>query len=151
MTAPFVIREYVRWADVDMAGIIRYDAYTRFMELGEAEMFRSVGISHLDFLTRFDFTIPRRAMHLDYESPPTLDERLTVVVYIPKVGTTSLTIAFDFIGNGDRRRASGSLVLVCATAGHTRSQPWPPAFLELLAPFRMSADDARAALARMAT
>ena len=28
MTAPFVIREYVRWADVDMAGIIRYDAYT---------------------------------------------------------------------------------------------------------------------------
>jgi acyl-CoA thioester hydrolase len=146
VNAPFVIREYVRWADVDMAGIIRYDAYTRFMELGEAEMFRSVGISHRDFLARFDFTIPRRAMHLEYESPPTLDERLAVVVYIPKVGTTSLTIAFDFVGDGGRRRASGSLVLVCATAGHTASRPWPPEFLALLAPYRLSADDARTAL-----
>jgi YbgC/YbaW family acyl-CoA thioester hydrolase len=141
--APFLIREYVRWGDVDAAGIIRYDAYTRFMELAEAEMFRSVGISHRDFLTRFDFTIPRRAMHIDFESPPTLDEQLTVVTYIPKVGTTSMTLAFDFAGTGGRLRAAGSLVLVCATAGHVAARPWPPEFLGLLAPYRVSSEVAR--------
>lgn len=147
MKSPFIIREYIRWGDVDFAGIIRYDAYTRFMELGEAEMLRSVGISHRDFFGRFDFTIPRRAMHLEFESPPILDEELTVVVYIPKVGTTSLTIAYEFIGEGGRRRALGSLVLVCATANHAGSKPWPPEFIELLAPYRMTEAEAHAALA----
>jgi YbgC/YbaW family acyl-CoA thioester hydrolase len=143
--APFLVREYVRWADVDYAGIIRYDAYTRFMELAEAELLRSVGVSHRDFLTRFDFTIPRRAMHVDFESPPTLDELLTVVACIPKVGTTSLTLHFDFVGEGNRLRAAGYLVLVCATPGHTASRPWPADFVDLLARYRMSVEEARAA------
>jgi acyl-CoA thioester hydrolase len=143
--APFQIQEYVRWADVDFAGIIRYDAYTRFMELAESELLRSVGISHRDFLGRFDFTIPRRAMHIDFESPPTLDERLTVVTCIPKVGTTSLTLHFDFVGDGSRLRATGSLVLVCATVGHASSRPWPADFLALLAPYRVSVDASRQA------
>lgn len=143
--APFVIRERIRWSDVDFAGIIRYDAYTRFMELAEQEMLRVAGISHRDFLTRFDFTIPRRAMHLEYLSPPVLDELLTVVTCIPKVGRTSLTIAFDFVGETGRLRATGSLVLVCATAGHTASHPWPPDFLELLRPFCLSVEAARSA------
>lgn len=143
--APFVIHEYVRWGDVDYAGIIRYDAYTRFMELAEAELLRSVGISHRDFKGRFDFTIPRRAMHIDFESPPGLDERLTVLAYIPRVGTTSLTLAFDFFGDGGAVRATGSLVLVCADHAHQRSRPWPQDFLDLLAPYRIGPEAARRA------
>jgi N-acyl-D-aspartate/D-glutamate deacylase len=34
---PFVISEYVRWGDIDLAGIIRYSAYLRFFELAETE------------------------------------------------------------------------------------------------------------------
>jgi acyl-CoA thioester hydrolase len=143
--APFVIREYVRWGDVDYAGIIRYDAYTRFMELAEAELLRSVGVSHRDFLQKFDFTIPRRAMHIDFESPPTLDEELSVVTYISKVGRTSLTLNFDFVGEGGRMRARGNLVLVCADHAHTTSKPWPAEFMALLEPYRLSPDEAHAA------
>ncbi len=144
--APFVIREYVRWGDVDAAGIIRYDAYTRFMELAEAELLRSVGVSHRDFLTRFDFTIPRRAMHIDFESPPTLDEQLTVVTYISRVGRSSLTLNFDFVGQSGQMRARGTLVLVCATAGHTASRPWPEDFVSLVDRYRMTSDEAHAAM-----
>ncbi|NNF26255.1 MAG: 4-hydroxybenzoyl-CoA thioesterase, partial [Gemmatimonadetes bacterium] len=32
MPGPFIIDEYVRWADVDHAGIIFYGAYVRFFE-----------------------------------------------------------------------------------------------------------------------
>ncbi len=30
---PFIIEEYVRWSDVDYAGIIFYGAYVRFFEI----------------------------------------------------------------------------------------------------------------------
>lgn len=142
--APFVIHEHVRWGDVDFAGIIRYDAYTRFMELAEGELFRSVGIAYRDFLTTLDFTIPRRAMHLDFESPPTLDEKLEVLAYISRVGTTSMTLNFDFFGEGNQLRATGHLVLVCQPHGSARAGPWPPWFLERVDRYRMSPDEARA-------
>ncbi|MGQ0649526.1 MAG: acyl-CoA thioesterase [Gemmatimonadaceae bacterium] len=143
--APFVIHEYVRWGDVDYAGIIRYDAYTRFMELAESELFRSLGISYREFVDRFDFGIPRRAMHIDFESPPTLDERLEVVAYISRVGSTSLTLNFDFFGDGDALRASGYLVLVCVERGAMRARAWPGDFLQRIEKYCMTQDDARAA------
>lgn len=140
---PFVIHEHVRWGDVDYAGIIRYDAYSRFMELAESELFRELGISYREFGRRFDFSMPRRVMHLDFESPPTLDERLEVVTYISKVGSTSLTLNFDFYGDGGALRATGHLVLVCVHTDVMRSRPWPDDFLAIIGPRRVSVDDAR--------
>lgn len=142
---PFIIHEHVRWGDVDYAGIIRYDAYTRFMELAESELFRSIGIPYRQFVEQFDFTIPRRAMHVDFESPPTLDERIETVAYISHVGTTSLTLNFDFFGEGGMVRATGHLVVVCLPKGQARAAPWPADFIARLEPYRMSVEEARAA------
>lgn len=141
---PFVIHEHVRWGDVDFAGIIRYDAYTRFMELAESELFRSIGVPQRAFKDRLGFGIPRRSMHIDFLSSPTLDERLTVVSCVSHVGRTSLTLHFDFTGEVGLLRASGSLVVVCVPNGATRGQPWPPEFLELIEPYCMTVDEARA-------
>ena len=58
---PFVLQEYVRWGDVDPAGIIRYDAYLRFYELGESELFRSLGLAYRDIFSRFKMGIRARA------------------------------------------------------------------------------------------
>ena len=33
---PYIIEEYVRWSDVDFAGIIFYGSYVRFFEIGRA-------------------------------------------------------------------------------------------------------------------
>jgi YbgC/YbaW family acyl-CoA thioester hydrolase len=142
---PFTIQEHVRWGDVDYAGIIRYEAYTRFMELAESELFRSIGIPYRAFVDAFDFTIPRRAMHVDFESPPTLDERIETVAYISHVGTTSLTLNFDFFGEGGIVRATSHLVLVCLPKGQSRAAPWPADFLARLEPYCMTVEEARAA------
>jgi acyl-CoA thioester hydrolase len=147
--APFVIREYVRWGDCDPMGIIRYDAYTRFFELGESEMFRSLGISYASFADRFGITLPRRVMHLEYPSPPTLDEQLELAVYISEVGDSSLRLNFDAYGNGGQLRMAGYLVLVCVYDGPDRGTTirklsWPAPFLSLLSPYRLTVDEARA-------
>ena len=143
--SPFIIHEHVRWGDVDYAGIIRYDAYTRFMELAESELFRSIGIPYREFVETFDFTIPRAAMHVDFVSPPTLDERIETVTYVSRVGATSLTLNFDFFGEEGMMRAAGHLVVVCLPKGQSRAGPWPADFIARLEPFRMSVEEARAA------
>ena len=33
--SPYIIEEYVRWSDVDFAGIIFYGSYVRFFEITE--------------------------------------------------------------------------------------------------------------------
>jgi acyl-CoA thioester hydrolase len=142
---PFVVHEYVRWSDVDPMGIIRYGAYTRFFELAESELFRAVGVPHSVLHERFHISIPRRVMHMEFVSPPVLDERLEVRAYVSKVGTTSLTLSFDISGSGGQLRCTGYLVLVCAQSSGAQitRRAWPPELLTLLAPFRLAIEQAR--------
>ena len=144
--APFIVRERVRWGDVDPMGIIRYDAYTRFYELAEGELFRAIGLPHGAF-RKSGIAIPRRVMHMEFHSAPVLDELLEVRAYVSEIGTTSLRLAFDVYGEGGALRSTGYLVLVCVDAELPviTKRPWPPAFLELLAPHTLTVDAARAA------
>lgn len=48
VSAPFVTQERVRWADVDLIGIMRFSAYTRLVEMGEQELMRAAGIPYRD-------------------------------------------------------------------------------------------------------
>ena len=141
---PFTLREYVRWGDVDPAGIIRYDAYTRFFELAESEFFRARGLPYGQIIRGFKVGIPRRVMHVDFLSPPVLDEELEVRVYVSAIGTTSMTMNFDVYGDGGVMRAAAYLVLVCVDAGgQTRKRPWPDELRALVEPYLMSPDEAR--------
>ena len=40
---PFVTTDYIRWEDIDLAGIARYSAYTRFLDIAETDLYRSLG------------------------------------------------------------------------------------------------------------
>ena len=80
MGAPFVVREYVRWGDVDIVGIIRYDAYLRFFEYAESELLRTVGLLYHEMVARHAITLPRKVMHAEFITPARLDERLTIPI-----------------------------------------------------------------------
>jgi YbgC/YbaW family acyl-CoA thioester hydrolase len=143
---PFVVSDYVRWGDVDPEGIIRYDAYARFMELAEGDFFRALGLNYSDFVQRYQIGVPRRVMHVEFLSSPTLDEKLEVRVYVSHVGTTSMKLNFDFYGLGGVARAVGSLVIVCVDLRSARvKRPWPPEILQLIAPYRIDAEGTRPA------
>ena len=65
-TKLFTVDEYVRWSDVDHAGIIFYGAYVRFFEIAETEMFRSAGLSYGEVFDRFDVWLPRVHLECDF-------------------------------------------------------------------------------------
>ena len=145
--SPFLIQEYVRWSDVDYAGIIFYGAYVRFFEIAETELFRASGLAYKDVFDRHGIFLPRRAIHAEFFVPARLDDRLTVAAYIGKVGTRSMTINFDVVWGEPRfLGATGWQVLVCVDKQTLKPRAAPEGLLQALAPHTLSPEAARAAL-----
>ncbi len=143
---PFVIREYVRWGDVDLAGIICYGAYIRFFELAETEVFRAAGLPFREMFERYDMWLPRKLMHTEFFAPALLDERLKLVTYFSRLGTTSLTINFDVLSeDGQKLHASAYQVLVCVAKSTFTKKPLPPDVVRALEPYVMPSEEARRA------
>ena len=149
MKTPFVISEYVRWGDVDVAGIIHYAAYLRFFELGETEIFRAAGLPFSKVFDTYDIWLPRKVMHSEFFSPAMLDEELQVLTYFSKIGTTSLTINFDVVGVASGAlHATAHLVLVCVRRSALEKLPLPRGIVDAIEPWVMTPEEARAAVAR---
>jgi len=133
---PFVIDEYVRWSDVDFAGIIFYGAYVRFFEIAETELFREAGLPYSEVFDRFDIWLPRAHLDCDFKYPARLDDRLRVAAYFTGFGTSSIGINFDVVvAKENRLAAAGHEVLVCTDRKSLKSRPLPPALRAMLEPF----------------
>ena len=145
--APYVVEDYVRWSDVDYAGIIFYGSYVRFFEIAETEMFRACGLAHREVFDRYGIFLPRRAVHAEFFRPARLDDRLRVAAYVARVGTKSMTLNFDVLGPGaPGLGAAGWQVLVCVDRASLKSRPLPGDVVRALAPHTLTEAVARAAL-----
>ncbi len=141
---PFYIDEYVRWSDVDFAGIIFYGAYVRFFEIAETELFREAGVPYSVVFDRFDIWLPRVHLECDFKYPTRLDDHLRVAAYFTHFGRTSIRINFDVVHLATMRlAAAGHEVLVCTARADLKPTPLPGGLRELLEPFICTEDLAR--------
>ena len=76
MGEKFTIKDYVRWSDVDYAGLICYGAYLRFFEFAETELFRAVGMPYGKVFEELDIWLPRVHLECDFHRAPRLDDLL---------------------------------------------------------------------------
>lgn len=144
---PFVIEEYVRWSDVDFAGIIFYGSYVRLFEIAETEMFRHCGLAYNRMFDDYDIFLPRKAVHSEFFWPARLDDRLRIAAYVGKVGTKSLTLHFDVLrADTAALGAAGWMVLVCVDRKRLKPRPLPAGLIQALAPHTLSPESARSAL-----
>jgi len=144
---PFIIEEYVRWSDVDFAGIIFYGSYVRFFEIAETELFRHCGLAYAEMFDRYNVFLPRKAVHSEFYWPARLDNRLRVAAYVGRVGNKSMTLNFDVLRDGsDELCAAGWMVLVCVDRKSLKPQPLPAGLVTALAQHTLSPEAARAAL-----
>ena len=142
---PFLIDEYVRWSDVDHAGIIYYGSYVRFFEIAETEMFRDLGAPYSVLFDRYDMWLPRVHMDVDFLYPPKLDDCLRVATYFTKFGNSSLHVNFDvWHVSAGRMAARGKEVLVCTNRETLESKPIPKELRSLLHGHLVTEESARA-------
>jgi acyl-CoA thioester hydrolase len=144
---PYTIAEYVRWSDVDFAGLICYGAYLRFFEIAETELFRAAGLPFHDVFDRYDVWFPRAVVHSEFYRPARLDDRLRVAAYVARVGTKSLTLNFDVLRDDPPGLgAAGHQVLVCVERSSLKPRPLPPPMIAALAPYTLTMEAARSQL-----
>jgi acyl-CoA thioester hydrolase len=133
----FSVREYVRWEDIDAAGIINYQAYLRFFGLAEVELFRSCGLSYRHMFDELGIWLPRVHVECDFHIPVTLDELLVVNAYFSRIGTSSIHLNFEVHRSGEEGRvvATGKYVLVAVRKGELAPTPVPDELRRALAPY----------------
>jgi YbgC/YbaW family acyl-CoA thioester hydrolase len=131
----FSIEEYVRWEDIDAAGIINYQAYLRFFGLAEAELYRSCGLSYREMFDEVGVWLPRVHVECDFHHPVVLDDLLVVEAWFGKIGTTSIHIDFEVRRKEDPDRvvASGKYVVVAVRKGEFSPVVVPQTMREKLA------------------
>ena len=135
---PFVMHEHVRWSDIDYARIMRYSAFPRFLELAEAELFRSLGVAYTELFTRFGVSLPRKSMHWDFHAPARLDDRLELRAWFGHVGESSLRFDLEVRHAAtDAPCASAQMILVCTEAEVLRKQRLPDELRAIIAPHVM--------------
>jgi YbgC/YbaW family acyl-CoA thioester hydrolase len=125
--ARYAIEEYVRWEDIDAAGIINYQAYLRFFGLAEAEMLRSAGLHYRFLFEALGIWLPRVRVECEFHEPVKLDELLVVEAYFSRIGRTSVHLDFQVRRKSDPARvvATGRYVLVCVRQADFQPVPVP--------------------------
>jgi acyl-CoA thioester hydrolase len=132
---PHLLQEYVRWSDVDASSIIRWSAYTRFVELAETELFRAIGFPYANLWERLDIWLPRVQFHLDCRNAARLDELLDVEIWVSRIGRSSIRFEFALKKPDGQLAADGYLVVVAIGRTDGKSIEVPKPLLQALAPY----------------
>jgi acyl-CoA thioester hydrolase len=92
----FVTTRRVEFVDTDMAGIVHFSNFFRYMETAEAEFFRSQGHSLASTKNGSGVGWPRVAASASFKAPAYHNDVLDIRIYIRRRGFKSLTLQFEF-------------------------------------------------------
>jgi acyl-CoA thioester hydrolase len=119
------IRERVRWADVDAAGIIYFGAYARFIDIAESEFMRALGYTFAT-LESLGITLPRVHVEFDFFKPAKLDDEMTLETRVAGVGVHSVRYKFAISRESDDALlAEATVVVACVERTTLKSCPLP--------------------------
>ena len=119
----------VRYAEVDMQGVVFNAHYLTYFDTAITEFLRSTGYSYKDLFTRHDLDFHLVKATVEYLRPIGFDEDIDIGVAMGRIGTSSATFALGVFGKDDTTcRATGEIVWVCAKKGTHKSHPIPDGF-----------------------
>lgn len=86
----------VYYEDTDFSGVVYHASYMRFMERGRTEFLRALGIHQQEILDGahgdiFHFAVAK--MEVDFRRPARMDDVLSVLTRVDKVGGASIDLA----------------------------------------------------------
>jgi acyl-CoA thioester hydrolase len=120
VSPPFTVTRRVEFGDTDMAGIVHFSNFFRYMEAAETAFLRARGLSVAwrDGDERYGF--PRVSVGCDFARPARFEDELMIAVHLEGVGRTSVSYRFEFTRGPDAiATGRAKAVLVRATADHS--------------------------------
>lgn len=92
MPSSFTLVHRVEFADTDMAGIIHFSSYFRYMEVTEHAFFRSLGFSVADRDSGIGW--PRVEVGCEFRAPLRFEDEVSVELRVVKKSERSLSYRF---------------------------------------------------------
>ena len=113
MATVFHTTRRVDFSDTDMAGIVHFANFFRYMEAAEQAFLRSRGLSaaQLEWEGQV-LEFPRVSASCDYLRPARFEDVLDVAVRVQAIGRKSVTYGFEFTRDGELL-ARGQISAVC--------------------------------------
>jgi acyl-CoA thioester hydrolase len=125
----------VRWADVDMQGIVFNPNYLVYADNAMTEYMRAVGFPYPQALLPFGADIFAVGSSIDFRASARFDDMLRIGARIERFGRTSFRFRIAPF-RGDELLADIRTTYVCATPGENRQTlPVPPKFAEIVERF----------------
>src|SRR5205809_2111983 len=118
MPYEFKLTHRVEFADTDMAGIIHFASYFRYMEVTEHAFFRSLGFSIFPRASEHAVGWPRVHVSCDFKRPLRFEDEVEVHLRVREKKEKSLSYEFVFRQVNDTpgvEVARGALTVVCVT------------------------------------
>lgn len=114
----FTTTRRVEFGDTDMAGIMHFSNFFRFMEVAETDFLRTRGLSVSWRRDGVKWGFPRVSAACDYRAPARFEDVLTIGVTVEKVGTKSVSYRYDFTNQHGAPVAVGRITAVlCRSSG----------------------------------
>lgn len=133
MAFEITVSRRVEFSETDMAGIMHFSNFFRFMETAEHAFFRSLGFSVV--LSKLDpaLCLPRVHAECDYFAPLSFEDEVDIHLLVASKSVRSLGYLFRFHrkrAGGRQEVARGALKVACAARhadGSMKSAPLPAA------------------------
>lgn len=121
MTHHFELRVY--YEDTDLAGIVYYANYLKFIERGRSEWVRGLGIDQLRLKTEAGLVFAVRRVVADYLKPALFDDLLVVATQLQNLGGARIDLLQEVL-RGSSVLFRAEVTLVCLGAnGHAVRLP----------------------------
>ena len=127
MPSEFSLTRQVEFHETDMAGIMHFANFFRWMEVCETAFYRSLGLPLISFVPGQVVGWPRVNVSCAYRAPLRFNDTVVVKLLVKKISTRSVTYVFQFHKEG-ALCATGEVTAVCVTAdakGGMTAQPIP--------------------------
>lgn len=131
MAYEFKAQRRVEFSDTDMAGIMHYSNFFRFMETAEHGFYRSLGFSVVDEKIHPRVGWPRVHASCDYRRPLRFEDLVEIHLLVTEKKSKALSFQFRFrklSGSEAEEVARGALTIVCvshAADGSMKATPIP--------------------------
>lgn len=110
MTHAFPVRVY--YEDTDLAGIVYYANYLKFIERGRSEWIRALGVDQAAMKRDHGIVFAVRRVEADYLRPARFDDELVVTTALVSASGARIVLKQEVLRAGERLFAA-TVTLVC--------------------------------------
>ncbi|OBS30823.1 4-hydroxybenzoyl-CoA thioesterase [Tepidimonas fonticaldi] len=129
----------VRWAEVDMQGIVFNAHYLMYFDVGITEYWRALGLPYADAMHQLGGELYVKKASLEFAASARMDDQVDVALRCERIGNSSMTMT-GALFLGERALVGAKIVYVFADPATQTSRPVPAALRELVQRYEAGQD-----------